>query len=504
MISEEVQDSGSSSGTSRTPRPFSGTQLRPSYSAVELGTPSGEVIFNFRRQDHGRAHEDQANLTLGGESPRLPFTGDHSEPGKTTRSDRMGVLTEMLASVGNLRGDIMKEMATLTQGSGRETTRSTEVQGPAGQDPGTGEITMGSPSRTRVVGHARSGSWDLLSRRGMASVEDAVSKAQGTGVRTDNNGVSVQTRGNPDRRVHEGDIRQTYGRVGVGNQPLYRGSRAIPEGESSLPIRAHQKKPANFDGTSSFQDYLVQFNMVGDLNRWDEEMKAMELATSLRGAAQTVLSDLRPEQRRDYHQLVCALTARFEPTNQTELYRAQIKSRLRRKSESVQELANDIKRLVRRAYPQATNDLRDQIARDSFIDSLNEHELEWFVYQGKPKTVDEAMQLALEFEAFQAGRKRSANVRQCTKDDSSTESSDPSKILNRFESLEKKIEAVLKQSNNIICHNCRNRGHKAKDCTQKQAQANHPFNRYHNYQNRGPTNTHYRNNQSNTRQGNFQ
>ena len=51
--------------------------------------------------------------------------------------------------------------------------------------------------------------------------------------------------------------------------------------------------------------------MVGDLNRWDEETKAMELATSLRGAAQTVLSDLRPEQRRDYQQLVCALTARF-------------------------------------------------------------------------------------------------------------------------------------------------------------------------------------------------
>ena len=60
----------------------------------------------------------------------------------------------------------------------------------------------------------------------------------------------------------------------------------------------------------------------------------------------------------------------------------------------------ELKRLVRRAYLQAIIDLRDQISRDCFIDFLYVHELKWFVYQGKQKIVDEAMQLALEFEAF--------------------------------------------------------------------------------------------------------
>ena len=131
--------------------------------------------------------------------------------------------------------------------------------------------------------------------------------------------------------------------------------------------------------------------MTGDLKYWDKRTKAVKLATSLRGAAQTVLNDFRPEQRTDFDQLISALTARFEPTNQTELYHAQIKGRLRLKSESVQELAPGIKRLVPQAYPQATNDLKDQIACDCFIDSINDHELKWFVYQGKPKTVDEVM-----------------------------------------------------------------------------------------------------------------
>ena len=49
--------------------------------------------------------------------------------------------------------------------------------------------------------------------------------------------------------------------------------------------------------------------------------------------------------------------------------------------------------------------------RGCFIDAINDLELEWFVYQGKPKTIDEAMQLALEFEAFQVGQKRVAKVR---------------------------------------------------------------------------------------------
>ena len=83
--------------------------------------------------------------------------------------------------------------------------------------------------------------------------------------------------------------------------------------------------------------------MTSEMNRWNNNVRAMELATSLRGAAQSILSDLLPKQIRNYDHLVSVLTARFEHINQTELYRAQIKSRLRKKTEVVQELAQDIK-----------------------------------------------------------------------------------------------------------------------------------------------------------------
>lgn len=63
MADEEHEPRSSSS--MQTPRLISGTQPRPSYSVAELGTPSGEVVFNFGR----RGLEDQANLPLGGSHP---------------------------------------------------------------------------------------------------------------------------------------------------------------------------------------------------------------------------------------------------------------------------------------------------------------------------------------------------------------------------------------------------------------------------------------------------
>lgn len=74
------------------------------------------------------------------------------------------------------------------------------------------------------------------------------------------------------------------------------------------------KKPAIFDGTN-WEDYLVQFELVAAINHWNETEKAFELTTSLRGPAQSVLTDLRPEMRVNYLHLTSALSSRFQPEN---------------------------------------------------------------------------------------------------------------------------------------------------------------------------------------------
>ena len=48
--------------------------------------------------------------------------------------------------------------------------------------------------------------------------------------------------------------------------------------------------------------------------------------------------------------------------------------------------------------------MREQLSKKSFIDALNDHDLEWAVLQGKPFSVEDALKLALEYEAYQRGR----------------------------------------------------------------------------------------------------
>jgi hypothetical protein len=134
--------------------------------------------------------------------------------------------------------------------------------------------------------------------------------------------------------------------------------------------------------------------------------KALELATSLRGPAQAVLSDLRPDLRRSYAHLVAALTSRFQPSTQTELYRAQMKNKSRGKAQSLPELAQDIKRLTRLAYPTALMEVREQLSRDCFMDSLNDPDLEWSIFQGKPMIIDGSVRIRLEYEAYTTGHRR--------------------------------------------------------------------------------------------------
>ena len=164
-------------------------------------------------------------------------------------------------------------------------------------------------------------------------------------------------------------------------------------------------KPGTYDGTGNWSDYLIQFDLIADYWQWNAYEKALHLAINLRGTAQSVLADLRQDQRTNFCSLSSALAARFEPVQQSELHRVTLKTRLRRENETLSELAQDVNRLVRLAYPSATVDVREQLSKDYFIDALNDHELEWAVLRGKPESVDNSMKLALEYESFLIGRR---------------------------------------------------------------------------------------------------
>lgn len=165
-------------------------------------------------------------------------------------------------------------------------------------------------------------------------------------------------------------------------------------------------RPAAYDGSEPWDDYKVQFELVAEINGWDDIRKSMFLASSLRGAAQGVLADLEPGKRRSYVELSTALSRRFGSENRTELFRVQLKNLVRKRDQSLPELAQYIKRLSRKAYPNAPRDLLETLCRDHFIDALTDSDMRLRIQQAHPKTIDDATKLSVELDAFNMAEKQ--------------------------------------------------------------------------------------------------
>ena len=132
--------------------------------------------------------------------------------------------------------------------------------------------------------------------------------------------------------------------------------RRLPEVPKSpdVAISKPVQEPPKYDGKSSWEAFLVQFEIAAKLNGWNDEQKALFLVTSLHGNATLILSNISGNERGDYAKLVAALSSRFGITHQSDLARAKLKTRIKRREESLPELAENVETLTRKAYPDAS------------------------------------------------------------------------------------------------------------------------------------------------------
>ena len=101
----------------------------------------------------------------------------------------------------------------------------------------------------------------------------------------------------------------------------------------------------------AFQDWHEQFESVAVLGGWNDHCKLVNLTTRLRGAAYSFYRSCSPEQRSDYHLLVGELKKRFTPVKLTAIQSQVFHDRQQGFKETVDEFAQDLKKLFARAYP---------------------------------------------------------------------------------------------------------------------------------------------------------
>ena len=157
-------------------------------------------------------------------------------------------------------------------------------------------------------------------------------------------------------------------------------------------------KPEKYDGTTSLEIFLLQFDNCVTHNCWAEDESLAQLKGALKGTAARVLMGAQGATL-DYTQLRSELQKCFGAEGNTAQYRLMLKSRRRHPGEGLRALYQDVCNLLMYAYPGPQNDLREQLSIEAFIDTLDDADLEVRVKDRFPKTLTEAFQVALLLEA---------------------------------------------------------------------------------------------------------
>ena len=255
----------------------------------------------------------------------------------------------------------------------------------------------------------------------------------------------------------------------------------IKKDDKRIPVLM---KPATYDGKSSWLDYKSHFEACATLGHWSEEDKAMYLAVSLRGQAQSVLGDLAGGVPKKYKELITALNERFSPPNQMELHRAQLRERKQRATNSLQELGQSIRRLTNLAYPTAPYDVRETLSKEYFIDALIDSDIRLRIKQSRPATLNDAIRQAVELEAFVKVEEKNKELKgyirpvDVTEPEQSKTDKELQKLLSRLEELQKEMKelksqkqgqsaqqtGVYRDHQRVVCPVCGRLGHYGKDC----------------------------------------
>ena len=146
---------------------------------------------------------------------------------------------------------------------------------------------------------------------------------------------------------------------------------------SSLSRLSSSPKVPTFDGTNTaqFRPWIIQFEATARHQGWTAGERVVRLVSSLTGPAANLLIGMTLGQLDNYNFLRTRLSRRYDPPEREEAHRAELHARTRRRNESADEFAENIKNLAPRAYPLADQNMLDNLVVECFREGHGNEEL---------------------------------------------------------------------------------------------------------------------------------
>ena len=158
-------------------------------------------------------------------------------------------------------------------------------------------------------------------------------------------------------------------------------------------------KPRTFDGRSVWEDYFSHFESLGEINEWTQADKRKILRVSLVDMAQQFIDGLDGSLEMTYPELVHELAERFGTAKDAALHRATLRARQRRKEEDLPTLGQDIRRLIRLAYPGGGPNNRIMEV-EAFVSAVTSKKLKEAIYSQDPTNLEDAIKVGVRMESF--------------------------------------------------------------------------------------------------------
>ena len=146
--------------------------------------------------------------------------------------------------------------------------------------------------------------------------------------------------------------------------------------------------PAAFSGEGSWDQWIFHFESVAEVNKWDGATKLQWLKVSLTGRALAAFQRLPQQTAADYGNAKQSLQERFEPSCRKDRYQAELQTAKRKRDEGWADLADRLRVLAQKGYPDLEDKAKEQLALNVFLSRIENPQVAFSVRQKRPTTLD--------------------------------------------------------------------------------------------------------------------